>query len=66
MFSKIKRLGKTYGIAFSLTSILRLCCADDDIVGDKDDVLFHVVVLASKPGAAFETLCNDVDITDGT
>lgn len=60
------KMVNTYGIAFNLTSSFRWCCADEDIVGDNDDVLFHVVVLASKPEPAFELLCNDVDIADGT
>lgn len=67
-------LSATYGMAFSLTSNLRWCCADTDIVGDSDDVLFHVVLFASKPEAAVVVppppppllLCNEVDIADGT
>lgn len=56
----------THGIAFSFTSSFR-CCADADIVGDSDDVLFHDVTAFSKPVVKLApvALCKDVDI-DGT
>lgn len=62
-----KKNCNTYGIAFNFTSNFR-CCADVDIVGDNDDVLFHDVPLLSKPVVRLPPLllCNDVDIADGT
>lgn len=59
----------TYGIALSFTSNFRLW-AETDVVGDRDDVLFHDGLLLSNVVAiklfAPVALCNDVDIADGT